>query len=92
MLRRLLRPVIVAAENLPSCRLPACTTAFATLRLSIVPLLSPSLLPSPPPARSRSLQIKNRAVVNENTSGSVAALQAEIRSLRGELAEFKCEC
>ncbi len=37
-------------------------------------------------------QIKNKAVVNENTTGSVAALQAEIRTLRGELDEFKCAC
>ena len=34
--------------------------------------------------------VTNRAVINENTTGTVCQLQAEIRALRGELSEYKC--
>lgn len=34
--------------------------------------------------------VTNRAVVNENTTGTVCQLQAEIRGLRAELQEYKC--
>jgi kinesin family member 15 len=35
--------------------------------------------------------VKNKAVVNENFTGSVQQLQAEIKSLRAELGEMKCK-
>lgn len=36
--------------------------------------------------------VTNRAVINENTTGTVCQLQAEIRTLRSELSEYKCAC
>jgi hypothetical protein len=34
--------------------------------------------------------IKNKAVINENTTGSVAQMQAEIKALRSQLVELRC--
>jgi hypothetical protein len=35
------------------------------------------------------LQVKNKAVVNEDTTGSINQLQAEISTLRRQLADCK---
>ena len=39
----------------------------------------------------RAKMIKNKAVVNEDTSGSVPQLQAELRRLKELLERYKCE-
>ncbi|KAK3746376.1 hypothetical protein QZH41_018195 [Actinostola sp. cb2023] len=39
----------------------------------------------------RAKMIKNRAVINEDSTGSVTALQAEIRRLREELIQARCK-
>ena len=40
----------------------------------------------------RTKMIKNKAVVNEDASGNVLQLQAEIKRLRHLLEKYKCKC